>query len=89
MPRIGTDKRAWSHAFSDTSDPGNCGAMPTSRYRSGTLPRSSFLDHFRVAGRVFPSFNQPTCTASIETEPLTFPVEGVDGGSDRVRVPAT
>ena len=53
------------------------------------LPTSPFLDHFRVAGRVFPSFNQPTCTASIETEPPSTPSTGNVSGSDGVRVPAT
>jgi len=53
------------------------------------LPTSTFLDHFRVAGRVFPSFNQPTCTASIETEPPSTPSTGNVSGSDGVRVPAT
>ena len=55
----------------------------------GQLPRSPFLDHFRVAGRVFPSFNQPTCTASIETEPPSTPSTGNVSGSDGMRVPAT
>ena len=55
----------------------------------GQLPRSPCLDHFRVAGSVFPSFNQPTCTASIETEPPSTPSTGNVSGSDGVRVPAT
>src|ERR1700686_3129997 len=49
------------------------------------LPTSTFLDHFRVAGRVFPSFNQPTCTASIETEPPSTPSTGNVSGSAGVR----
>ena len=35
------------------------------------------------------SFNQPTCTASIETEPPSTPSTGNVSGSDGVRVPAT
>jgi hypothetical protein len=53
------------------------------------LPTSPFLDHFCVAGSVFPSFHQPTCTASIETEPPSTPSTGNVSGSDGVRVPAT
>jgi hypothetical protein len=42
-----------------------------------------------VPSRVFPSFYQPTCTASIETEPPSTPSTGNVSGSDGVRVPAT
>ena len=58
-------------------------------YAAKYLDRSPFLDRFRVAGRVFPSFNHPTCTASIETEPPSTPSTGNVSGSDGVRVPAT
>ena len=56
--------------------------------RGVILPGARFWDNFSLAGRVFPSFNQPTCTASIETEPPSTPSTGNMSGHG-VRVPAT
>ena len=65
-----------NRACSKNHDEGNIFAFCSPARSSGRLlleadfslrkgrnsPRSPFRDDFRVAGRVFPSFNQPTCT---------------------------
>ena len=66
------------------------GRVPDTPAVSGrqSTPRALDLGEV-VPSRVFPSFYQPTCTASIETEPPSTPSTGNVSGSDGVRVPAT
>ena len=53
------------------------------------FPEVRFWTAFALRAGCSPVFNQPTCTASIETEPPSTPSTGNVSGSDGVRVPAT